>query len=96
MTSVTFELEDGVLSAMRCSPKEFTEQMMVTAAIAWYREGRVSQEVAASICGMDRTDFLVELVRHGEDSFHVNFAELDEELIRGQGSGRTSRLVRDH
>ena len=83
MTSVTLELEEGVLSATRCSPREFTEQMKATAAIAWYREGRVSQEVAASICGLDRTDFLLELARHGEDSFHVNFAELDEELTRG-------------
>lgn len=82
MTSVTLELEDGVLSATRCSPREFTEQMKLTTAIAWYREGRVSQEVAANICGLDRTDFLLELARHGEDSFHVKFAELDVELTR--------------
>ena len=83
MTTVTLELEEGVLSATRCSPREFTEQMKLAAAISWYREGKVSQEMAASICGLDRTDFLLALARHGTDSFRVDLADLDEELRRG-------------
>jgi predicted HTH domain antitoxin len=83
MTTVTLELEEDVLSATRCSPKEFTQEMKLAAAMAWYREGRLSQEIAANMCGLDRTDFLLELAKHGVDSFHVDFNELDEELNRG-------------
>jgi predicted HTH domain antitoxin len=83
MTTVTLELEDEVLSATRSSPREFTQQMKLAAAMTWYGEGKVSQEVAASICGLDRTDFLLELARHGKDSFRVDFDDLDGELKRG-------------
>lgn len=83
MTTVTLDLEDEILSATRCSPREFTHAMKRAAAMTWYHEGRISQEVAANMCGLDRTDFLLELARHGVDSFHVDFADLDEELGRG-------------
>lgn len=83
MTTVTLEFQENVLAATRCSPREFTQQMKLAAAIAWYQEGKVSQEMAASISGLDRTDFLLELARHGKDSFRVDFDDLDEELKRG-------------
>jgi predicted HTH domain antitoxin len=83
MTTVTLELEEELLSATRCSPKEFPQAMKLAAAMTWYREGRISQEMAANMCGLDRTDFLLELARHGVDSFRVDFADLDEELSRG-------------
>jgi len=83
MTTVTLEFEEDVFSATRCSPKEFTQQMKLAAAMSWYREGKISQEMAAGMCGLDRTDFLLELARHGADSFQVDFADLDEELNRG-------------
>jgi len=83
MTTVTLELEEDVLSATRCSPKEFTHEMKLAAAMTWYHEGRISQEMAANMCGLDRIDFLLELARHGVDSFRVDFSDLDEELSRG-------------
>jgi hypothetical protein len=43
----------------------------------------VSQEVAARIAGMNRTDFLLALARIGKDSFQVGFEDLDGELARG-------------
>jgi predicted HTH domain antitoxin len=49
----------------------------------WYRRGAISQEVAASVAGLDRTDFLLALARHGEDSFHVNLDELAREIADG-------------
>jgi predicted HTH domain antitoxin len=42
--------------------------------------GRVSQEVAAEIAGLDRTNFLLALAKEGKDSFHVDFEDLDREL----------------
>ena len=52
-------------------------------AATWYREGRVSQEMAASIAGLDRIDFLLTLARLGQESFVVDLADLDRELENG-------------
>ena len=49
----------------------------------WYKRGEISQEKAAQIAGLDRTDFLLELAREGEDAFVVDFADLERELQRG-------------
>ena len=77
------KLDEDVLSALRRSPDEFANQMRLAAAIHWYRRGDISQEKAAQVAGLDRTDFLLALAREGEDAFVVDFADLDRELQRG-------------
>jgi hypothetical protein len=42
-----------------------------------------SQEKAAQVAGLDRTDFLLALTREGEDAFVADFADLERELQRG-------------
>ena len=83
MTEITLALDEDVLSALRCSPTEFAADMRLAAAIHWYKRGEISQEKAAQIAGLDRTDFLLALAREGEDAFTVDFADLDRELQRG-------------
>lgn len=77
------KLDEGVLSALRRSPDEFANGMRLAAAIHWYKRGEISQEKAAQVAGLDRTDFLLALAREGEDAFVVDFADLDRELGRG-------------
>jgi predicted HTH domain antitoxin len=83
MTTVTVELPEKVLVALRFNPEEFTREMRLAAAITWYEQGKASQEVAARIAGMNRTDFLLALARAGKDSFQVDFSDLDRELSLG-------------
>lgn len=83
MTRVTVELPEKALAALRYDPEELAREIRFTAAASWYGQGKVSQEVAAEIAGMDRTDFLLALARHGVDSFQVDFRDLDRELSRG-------------
>lgn len=83
MTTLTIEMSERVFTAMRVDPEEFTKEMRLAAAVYWYEQGRISQEVAARIAGLDRTDFLLALARLGKDSFIVDFADLDRELTRG-------------
>jgi len=83
MMEITIKLDEDVLSALRRSPDEFANQMRLAAAIYWYKRGEISQENAAQVAGLDRTDFLVALTRQGEDAFVVDFADLDRELQRG-------------
>lgn len=83
MTTLTMELPETVYSVLHCSPDDLGSELRVAAALQWYSQGRVSQEWAAKIAGMDRTDFLLTLARLGKDSFNVDPEDLDRELARG-------------
>jgi predicted HTH domain antitoxin len=83
MLEITVKLDQDVLSALRRSPDEFASKMRLAAAIHWYERGEVSQEKAAQVAGLDRTDFLLALAREGENAFVVDFADLERELQRG-------------
>jgi predicted HTH domain antitoxin len=83
MTTVTLALPEAVLSALRRSPKEFVREMRLAAAIHWYERGEISQEKAAQIAGLDRTDFLLALTRERANAFVVDIEDLKHELDRG-------------
>ncbi|HVR99318.1 MAG TPA: UPF0175 family protein [Thermoanaerobaculia bacterium] len=83
MTTLTLELPEEVFSALRRSPEEFGRELRLAAAIHWYQRGQISQEKAAQIAGLDRTDFLMALAREGVDAFVVDFNDLQRELERG-------------
>jgi len=83
MTTLTMELPEKVLAALRYDSNRFAREMRLAAAIAWYRQGKVSQEIAAWVAGLDRTDFLLALAREQCDSFQVDFVDLERELARG-------------
>jgi predicted HTH domain antitoxin len=77
------DLPIEVFSVRRRSPEEFVREMRLAAAIHWYGRGEVSQEKAAQIAGLDRTDFLLALAREGVDAFAVDVDDLRRELGRG-------------
>lgn len=83
MTTLTLELPEDVFSALRRSPEEFGRALRLAAAIHWYQRGQISQEKAAQVAGLDRTDFLMALAREGVDAFIVDFNDLHRELERG-------------
>lgn len=83
MQTVTMELPEDVFSTLRRSPDEFVQEMRIAAAIHWYSRGKISQEKAAQIAGLDRTDFLMTLAERRVDVFHVDMKSLEEELKRG-------------
>jgi len=82
MTTLMMEIPDGVFAAMRNNPEDFAKEMRLAAAAKWYEQGKVSQEIAAWIAGLNRTDFLLALARMGMNSFQVDFKDLDQELAR--------------
>ncbi|HEO70772.1 MAG TPA: UPF0175 family protein, partial [Candidatus Hydrogenedentes bacterium] len=48
----------------------------------WHQQGKVSQEIASQIAGLDRTDFLLALARMRLNSFHVDLDDLAREIER--------------
>ena len=76
---------DEAFAAIRRSPSEFAEELRLAAAVHWYARGLVSQERAAQIAGLDRTDFLLALAREGVDAFVVDMDSLRRELAEPDG-----------
>jgi len=83
MTTIKLEFPEDVFSALRRTPEEFAGELRLAAAIYWYHRGTISQEKAASVAGLDRTDFLLTLAREQVDAFVVDWGDLERELDRG-------------
>ena len=80
MTALTMEMPDAVVHAFRHTPVDFVKALRFAAASKWYAEGMISQEIAAELAGLDRTDFLLSLAREAQDVFTVDFEQLQREL----------------
>lgn len=83
MGTLTMDFPETALAALRCTREELASEMRLEAAASWYERGKLSQEMAARVAGMNRTDFLLALARLSKDSFQVDLADLDRELSRG-------------
>jgi predicted HTH domain antitoxin len=83
VTTITMQVPDEIFSALRRSPTEFARDLRLAAAAHWYAKGLISQEKAALLAGLDRTEFLLALAREGVDAFVVDFDALRDELERG-------------
>lgn len=49
--------------SLQFSPRELESELRLAAAMHWYSRGKISQEHAAQLAGMDRTDFLLAVAR---------------------------------
>ncbi len=83
MTTISFDVPEDTLLAMSRSPAEFAKAVRLAAAIYWYHRGEISQERAARIAGLDRTDFLLTLANAGIDTVVIDLDDLKRELERG-------------
>jgi predicted HTH domain antitoxin len=59
---------------------ELTEEMRVAAAAKWYELGKISQEKAAEIAGLNREEFMLTLSRLQVSPFQYTVQEIEEEL----------------
>jgi predicted HTH domain antitoxin len=83
MVTVNVQLPEEAFSALRRSPAEMAGDLRLASPVHWYSRGLISQERAAQIAGLDRTDFILALAREGVDSFAVDMDSLRRELTNG-------------
>jgi predicted HTH domain antitoxin len=83
MTTITLKLPDDALTGSRRSPDQFGRDLRLAAALFWYAKGEMSQEKAAQVAGLDRTDFLLALSREKIEIFQVDADDLDGGAARG-------------
>jgi predicted HTH domain antitoxin len=79
---LTIELPDEVYEILRRSPSEVQREVRLAMAIRWYSRGLISQERAAAVAGLDRTDFLLAMAREGVEAFPVDVNQLAREISR--------------
>jgi predicted HTH domain antitoxin len=88
MATVTFDVPEGALSALRLSPAEFVKEMRVAAAVLWYSQGEISQSRAAEVAGTSRAEFIDELAHRRIPMVQVTAEELEDEIHREVGRTR--------
>jgi len=86
MLEITMKLDQDVLSALRRSPDELANEMRLAAASTGTTVAKISQENAAQVAALDRTDFLLALARDGEDALVVDFADLERDSNVGESA----------
>lgn len=77
------DMPEGAFSALRKDPDEFAKELRLAAAVKWYEMGIVSQERAAEIAGLSRSEFIFSLAKFGVSPFQYSIEEIKEELDRG-------------
>jgi predicted HTH domain antitoxin len=82
MPTVTFDVPEGALSALRLSPSEFVKEMRLAAALLWYSNAEISQSKGAEIAGTSRAEFIDELAHRRIQVVQATLQELDEEVHR--------------
>jgi predicted HTH domain antitoxin len=82
MAKLVIDVPEDVFSILRVSPEAFTQELRLAAAVKWYELGRISQDKAAELAGLTRTDFLRSLSRFEVSPFQVTTDELEAELSR--------------
>jgi predicted HTH domain antitoxin len=83
MIQIQLNLPESAFSALRSSPDEFAQELLIAAVVKWYEVGMVSQSKAAEIAGISRQAFLKALDRFEVSPFQTTPEELMEEISRG-------------
>ena len=83
MIQIQLNLPESAFSALRSSPDEFAQELLIAAVVKWYEVGIISQSKAAEIAGISRQAFLQALNRFEVSPFQTTPEELIEEASRG-------------
>ena len=82
MVSMTIDMPEGALAAMRKDSVGFAQEMRLAAAVKWYELRHISQGRAAEIAGLSRAEFVAQLGRFGVSPFQASAEEILEEAGR--------------
>jgi predicted HTH domain antitoxin len=82
MIQIQLNLPESAFSALRSTPDEFGQELLIAAVVKWYEMGMISQSKAAEIAGISRQAFMAALNRFEVSPFQTTPEELEEEFSR--------------
>jgi len=80
MKTVSFQVPETVFGALGREPDEFIQEMRIAAAVKWYELENISQDQAAEIAGITRSEFINVLSRYKVSVWQYKAGEIAEEL----------------
>ena len=85
MATVTIQLPARLFATLQRSPqeaKEVEKEILLAAAIDWYRRGMISQGRAAEIAGIPRADFIDALAARQIEVVQIDLGTLGRDVER--------------
>lgn len=86
MSTVTIEVPDDLLVALREQPTEFAHEARLITALYYLREKRLSLGQAARLAGMNLLDFMDAVAAHGLAAFDLSGGAVAEEVAAAKRS----------
>jgi len=82
VTQVNLEIPDDMVSALKLTPDQLREQLLMAAAVKLFELGRLSSGAAARLAGIPVPVFLVRLADYGATALSTSDAEMREDVQR--------------
>lgn len=88
MSKILLNIPDDLQEKLSVHRKDIGEQLRLEAAFSMCSRGVLSTSMAARLAGLSYTEFLEAAAREKVELFPVDFAEFEEEALRGYTLGR--------
>lgn len=85
MASLTIQIPEALLMQTGASREALERESQFWLALKFFERGQLTSGQAASMCGMNRVDFLFEAGRNGVPVADLDGEELSRELAAGGG-----------
>jgi len=79
---LTINIPESAFSVTRQKPDDFAREILHSAVVKWYEQGKVSQSKAAEICDMSREEFMNLLIKYEVAPIQISPDELSNELYQ--------------
>ena len=82
MTTVSFEVPDDLLQALKGTPEAAAREIRLAAALHWCARGEMSTSRAAQLAGLTYAQFLEEATRRKVDLYQYDIDDIKGEVAR--------------
>jgi predicted HTH domain antitoxin len=94
MSTVSFDVPDDLLKALKSTPEAAVREIRLAAALYWCGRGEISTSTAAQLAGRTYAEFLEEATRRKVDLYHYDIEKIREEAGRPLPEGINTEAIK--